>query len=190
MLVFGLLKMFTLTPTYQNRIRRIAILVDMLMLLILFVIVCVLINKSNGICTSVPQQKEGMSPSQRVYLAQKFSQVPAEKYTRHEQSRPTPLDNATVNMKRKLKRNTFNLYPNPERAGNPTNVARGGMPSLSHTGVKITKNGNMAALNGAKMNGYTNNTSPTAGNSDIVSYENTNRMSGPNMNVNGIMNTN
>ena len=159
------------------------------MLLILFIIVCVLIDKSNNVCTSVPAQKEGMSPANRVHLAKQYSQIATERYTKPESTTHTPLDNATVNMRRKLKRNTFNLYPNPALAGNPTNVARGGMPSLSNTNVKITKNGNMAALNGAKMNGYTDNTNATAGNSDIVSYNNTNRMSGMNMNVNGIMGT-
>ena len=124
--------------------------------------------------------KESMSPAQRIHLAHAYSKIGSEYNNKNKYD--TTLKNPN-NDKRKL-RNNMKIYNNIEKAGNPMNVARGGVPMNYEKKAMQGKSNNMQALDNATLNGtYGPASDPIGGKSDIVKVGNSTRMAGINQDL-------
>lgn len=136
--------------------------------------------------------KEGMSPAQRIHLAKAYSKISSDRYKKQEEDNPrsdkydTSLKNPT-NGRRKI-RGGIKLYDNIEKAGNPTNVARGGVPLDYNKKSMQGKSNNMQALDNATFNGaFVKPADIQGGKSDIVPYGSISRMAGVNQDLSPLM---
>lgn len=137
-------------------------------------------NTSQTITNNNNTSKESMSPAQRIHLAKAYSKITSESNPR-DNKYDTVLKNPS-NEKRKIRNSK--LYNNIEKAGNPTNVARGGVPMDYDKKAIQGKSSNMEALDNATFNGtYGNPNDSIGGKSDIVPYGNSPRMAGMNQDL-------
>lgn len=132
-----------------------------------------IINQTND-ASSQSNTKEGMSPAQRLHLAHAYSKIGTDYGNKNKYD--TALKNPTNG--RRIK-GSIKLYDNVEKAGNFTNVARGGMPMNYEKKAMQGKSNNMQALDNATLNGnYGPDSDPIGGKSDIVRVGNMTRMAG------------
>ena len=137
-------------------------------------------TNSNNSNSNTNSNKETMSPAQRLHLAHAYSKIGSEYNNKSKYD--TALKNPT-NGRRKIK-GSIKLYDNVEKAGNPMNVARGGVPMNYEKKSMQGKSNNMQALDNATLNGnYGPASDPIGGKSDIVKVGNSTRMAGVNQDL-------
>lgn len=161
--------------------------VSLLIITIAMVIIAISISLTqSGMTIHITQGiKEGMAPAHRFGLASSYAKIPSERPRRvrfeNDQSSQPSQKPQTKDVKEGMR--NVNLYPDPIKAGNKTNYARGGLPPPDALNEQMKKPARLDALEMAKLHGDDQAHDADGGRSDIVPMGTSARFAGQYQNL-------
>ena len=168
--------------------------VTLLIITIIMVIIAICISLLQSVVTIHHTQgiKEGMAPAHRFGLASSYAKIPSERPRRvrfeNDQQQQPKQEHQQQSQQSKTKdvkegMRNVNLYPDPIKAGNKTNYARGGLPPPDALNEQMKKPARLDALEMAKLHGDDQAHDADGGRSDIVPMGTSARFAGQYQNL-------
>ena len=133
-----------------------------------FVLSCININNYRTAIVSGSTMKEGMTPSSRIDLSHNYSKIGSD----YPRSRRVKFDESAL---KKIHKPPTPYGDDPRKAGNKTDVSRGGLP---YPIPEMKRQANMSQLDKAKLKGDYQTTNEDLGRSDIVPFGSSARFAG------------
>lgn len=163
--------------------------VTLLIITIIMVIIAICLSLLQSVVTIHHTQgiKEGMAPAHRFGLASSYAKIPSERPRRvrfENDSKPKQEQQSqsqTKDVKEGMR--NVNLYPDPIKAGNKTNYARGGLPPPDALNEQMKKPARLDALEMVKLYGDDQAHDADGGRSDIVPMGTSARFAGQYQNL-------